>query len=72
MYWGVENGDVGGGHCFVNSHTLSEANKLSSFNSTNKRDSEFSNVSETEDTGLQDDVDINDFSASKPHQYSNI
>ena len=33
----VENGYVSGGHCFINNHALSEANKLSSLYFTNKR-----------------------------------
>ena len=49
----VENGDVSGGHCFMNSHTLSEAKNNNSIDSTNKRDGNFPNVSEMEGTGLQ-------------------
>ena len=45
MDWGVENGDVSGGHCFMNSHTLFEANNHNSVDSTNKMDVNVPNLS---------------------------
>ena len=72
MDGGVENGDVSGGHFFMNSHTISEANNPSSVYSTNKRDGKFPNVSEMEDTGFYNGVDIDAmFYASTLHQYPN-
>ena len=35
---GVENGDVNGGHCYMNSSTGSESNNHNSVDSTKKRD----------------------------------
>ena len=73
MYWGVENRDVSGGHSFMNSHTLSEANNQNSIDYTKKRDGNVPNISEMEDTGLQDGVDIDVMiPASTLHQYANM
>ena len=36
--WGFKNSDVSGGHCYVNSHTASEANNNKSIYSTKKSD----------------------------------
>ena len=47
----IENGDVSGGHCFMNTHTLSETKKRIYLDYTEKRYGNFSNVSEMEDTG---------------------
>ena len=69
---GVENGDVSVG-VFMNSHTLSEAKKLISLDYTKKMDGSVPNVSEMEDTVLQDGVGIDAiFPVSKLHKYSNI
>ena len=58
MDWDVENGDVSGGNCFMNSHTIYKANNHNSIYSTNKRDVNFPNLSEMEDTGLHYGIDI--------------
>ena len=42
----------------MNSHTLSEAKNQNYTYSKNKRDGKVPNVSEMEDTGLHDSVDI--------------
>ena len=42
----------------MNTHTLSEYNNHNSIYSTNKSDESFPNVSEVENTGLQDGVDF--------------
>ena len=44
MDGGVENGDVSGGHFFMNSHTIYEANNPRSIYSTNKRDGKFPSI----------------------------
>ena len=54
----VENVDVSGGHCFMNSNTLYEANKLCSLCYIKKRDGNVLNVSGMKDTGLQNVVEI--------------
>ena len=54
----VENRDVSGGNCYINSHTLSEANNPSSVDSTKKRNGNVTNVYELDDTVLQDCADI--------------
>ena len=41
----VENVDASGGHCFMNNHTLYEANNNNSIYSTNKRDGNAPNIS---------------------------
>ena len=41
----VENGDVSGGNCFMNGHTISDANNLSSIYSTKKREENIPNIS---------------------------
>ena len=33
----VENGDISGGNCFMNSHTISKAHNMSSIDYTHKR-----------------------------------
>ena len=45
MNQGVGNGDVNGGNCSMNSHTLSESKKHNSLDSTKKRDENVSNTS---------------------------
>ena len=73
MDWDVENRDVSSGHFFMKNHTVSEAKNHNSKYSTNKRDGNFPNVSEMEDTGLQDGVDIDGIlSAWTLYQYSNM
>ena len=58
---------------FMNSNTISEAKNLSSIDSTNKKYGNITNVSEMEDTGFQDGVDIDDMSsASTLNQYVNM
>ena len=57
MEWGVENGDVSGGH-FMNIHTISEKKNQNRIDSTKKRDGNVPNVSEMEDSGLRDGVYI--------------
>ena len=72
MYGGVENGDLSSRFFLINHHTLSEVNNNNSIDSTKKRDGHFPNVSEIEDTGLKDGVDIDAMlSVSTNHQYSN-
>ena len=51
---GVENVDLSGGHCFMNSHILSESKNQNFIDFTKKLDGNVPNVSEMEDTGLQD------------------
>ena len=73
MNWGVENGDVSGESCFMNSHTLYEATKHISVYSTEKRDRNVTNVYEMEDTGLKDGVGISVMlDTFKLHQYANM
>ena len=50
---GVENIDVSGGNCFMNSHTISEANNLKIIYSTNKGDKSVPSVYEMENIGIQ-------------------
>ena len=57
--WGVENVDVSGGHCYMNSHTLSEANNHYYVYDPKIRDENVANVSEMENSVLQYGVDIN-------------
>ena len=57
----------------MNSHALYEANNMRSVDSINKRYGNAPNISEMEDTGLQDGVDIDYMLyASKIHQYINM
>ena len=42
----IENSDVSGGNCFMKSHNISKAKKLSSLDSTNKRDGNVPNAYE--------------------------
>ena len=57
----------------MNGHTLSEAKYHNSIDSTNKRYENVTNISEMEDTGLQDGVDIDAvLPASAINQYSNM
>ena len=72
VYWDDGNSDLSGGHCFMNSHTLSKANDPITIDYINKRDGNVPNVSEMGDTGLQDGVDIYfTLSSFTIHQYSN-
>ena len=48
----VKNDDVSGGHCFLNSYTISEANNQNAIDSTKKKYGNVTNVSEIEDNGL--------------------
>ena len=73
MDWYVENSDLSGGHFFMNSHTLYEANNHNSDDSKQKRGGNFSGVSEMKYTGLQDGVEIDSMSYSSTfNQYSNM
>ena len=57
----------------MNSHALYEAKNNNSIDCTKKRDVNVPNISEMEDTGLQDGVDIDAMlSASTLFQYSNM
>ena len=72
MDGGVENVNVSSRFFKMNHHTLSEVNNNNSIDSTKKRDGHFPNVSEIEDTGLQDGVDVDAMLyVSTNHQYSN-
>ena len=72
MNIGIENGDINGGHCYMNIPTASEAKNHNSIYS--KKKEEISpNISETQNTGLQDDVEIDVMlPASTIHQYDNM
>ena len=73
MDWGFENGDVIGGHCFMNSHTISESNNHNYIDTTKKMDGNVPNIYEMADTGLQDSIEIYVMlPVSKLHQYSNM
>ena len=73
MNRGVENCDVSGGHYFMNSHNISEAKKHNNIDSTNKWDENSPEVSEIENTGLQDGVEIDVMlPASTIHKQTNI
>ena len=58
MYRVVKNGDVSGGHCFMNYYTLSEANNHNSIGYTKQSGENVINIYEIYDTGLQYGVDI--------------
>ena len=51
----------------MNSHTLFESNNHNSIYCTNKRDGHVPKISETEYTGLRDDVDV-DFMLGHVHR----
>ena len=55
---GVENGDVNGGYCYINSSTGSESNNHNSIYSTKIRDKTSPNISEMENNRLPDGVGI--------------
>ena len=46
MNWGVENGDISGVHCYMDSQNLSEAKNHKSIYSTKKSDEIPPNISE--------------------------
>ena len=70
MNWVIGNGDVSGVHCYINIHTLSEANNRNSVDSTNKRDENVPNLSEMENNILKDGVDVDVLlPESTLHQY---
>ena len=54
----VENGDVSGGHCFMNFCNLYEAKNLSSMDAAKKMNGNVPKLSQMEDTRFQDGVDI--------------
>ena len=57
----------------MNSHTLSDGNNQNSINYTKKGDENVPNVSETEDSRLQDGVEIDAILYSSTiHQYANM
>ena len=61
------------GHFFMTNNVLYEAKNMSSIYSKKKRDENIPNLSEMEDTELQDGFDSGAvFSASTLHQYANI
>ena len=73
MNMGVENGDVNGGHCYMNSSTGCESKNHNSIYYTNKRDEIAPNISEMENNGLQDVVCIDVMLlVSKIIQYANM
>ena len=73
MNRGVKYGNVSGGHCYMNTHTKSEAKEQNLIDYTNRSDESTPNKSEMENTGLQDCVDIDVMlQASKIHQYPNM
>ena len=68
----VENGDINGDYCYMNSYTGSVINNQNSIDYTNKRDEISTNKYLRENTGLPDGVDIDDMlPASAPTQYFN-
>ena len=58
MDMGVENGNVNGGHCYMNSTTWYESIINNDMDYTKKRDEISPNRSEMENNGLQVGVDI--------------
>ena len=73
MYRDVENVDVSGGNFFTKSHTIYDADNSSYIDSIEKINENAPNVSDTEDTVLQDSFDIDAmFSASTIHQHANM
>ena len=57
----------------MNTHTISEAREQNFIDSTNRSDEITPNISETENNGLQDGVDIDVMlPASTLHQYANM
>ena len=58
MDWGVENVNISGGQCYINSHALYEVNNHNSVYSKNKRDESAPNLSVMENNIFQDGVDI--------------
>ena len=73
MNMGVENGDVNGGHCYMNSSTGCESKNHNSIYYTNKRDEIAPNISEIENTVLQDCFRIDVMlPESTLHQYANM
>ena len=50
--WGFKNGNVSGGHFYMNSHNVYEANNHKSVDSTKKSDENNHNRSEMENNGL--------------------
>ena len=72
IHMGVENGDINGGYCYMNSSTESEENNHNSVDSTNKRDEISTNRSVMENNGLTDSVGIGFmFPAYTLNQYAN-
>ena len=56
----VDNGDVNGDHCYMNSSTLSKSNNQDSIHYINKRDVNSTNMNLMENNGLPDGVGIGD------------
>ena len=73
----VDNGDVNGDHCYMNSSTLSKSKNQDSINYTNKRDVNSTNMKLLENNGLPNVVGIGDIlpeSTLKPYvdtEYNN-
>ena len=73
MNWDVLNVYVSDVHCYINSHTLYEANNHNSIDYTRKRDENSPNRSEMENSVLQDGIDIGVMlPESALQQYSNL
>ena len=69
----VKSGDMSDEHCFMDSHNISEAKKHNNIDSTKKWDENSPEVSEIENTGLQDGVEIDVMlPASTIHKQTNI
>ena len=58
MNRGAKNVDVSGGHCYMNNHTKYESKEHNYIDFTEKSDESTPNRTETENTGLQEGVDI--------------
>ena len=69
----VENGDVSGGHFFMNSHNISESDNQNFIYTKNKRDCNILNVPLMGKTVLQDGAEItNMLYAPTLHQHANM
>ena len=70
---GCYNFDIIGDHFYMNSHTVSEANNPKYIYYTNKSDENTYNRYNTENTRINDGVDIDVMlPTSKLHQYENM
>ena len=66
----VENGDVNGYYCYINSSTGNFINNHNYIDYTNRRYEMYTNIYLRENNGLPDGVEINDMlSAPTPNQF---